>query len=310
MIRKLLIDANHLAGRSWGAMGDLQTKDGRWSGAIFGFLRGLSYVHKQTLIPYDSMVACWDGGRSAVRKTLYPEYKGGRGLDEDATEEDIARAESYYEQLREIYHCLAICGVPQVRVNGMEADDIASMLSGFYREHGNEVIIYSGDGDFHQLVEKYVKIWDPKRELCEESDILKKWDVDRTDDILFLRALTSDPSDNIFGIKSVGPVRAKLILKHTQRTGSVFEWTINTPSEDLPKKEQTALKYAHSGLDIIKRNLSLMYLPRSLEEGLSYYNSSQIQGVLEELSAVAEPNIPALMAFFEKWDIRDVYLNV
>ena len=73
-------------------MPEMATVDEVRTGAIFGFLKGISWCRYQTKIPLFQTVVFWDGGRAEERMSLYPDYKGGRSMEKEDRED-------YYRQI-------------------------------------------------------------------------------------------------------------------------------------------------------------------------------------------------------------------
>ena len=280
----LLVDGNHLASRCrFSKVAQLATSDGRPSGIIYGFLQGLNYAAKMLKVAPENVIVVWDGGRSQSRMNLYPEYKRRKELTQEKKDE----LSVYYSQIDSLREVLPGLGVRDVRVLGTEADDVISILSNF---DSRPVTVFSGDKDFHQLVSDRVSIFDPKKDLVTKKDILEKWGVKRATDILLLRALVGDTSDNIPGVPSIGEKRARMI--------------VNRNGDDKVSTVEKYTKVCEENLEIIGRNLELMRLPKSSEE--AGFSDEQKESLLEQVTKRGRRDTLAFVRFCQKWELKEL----
>lgn len=284
----LLIDANNLAARCHHAQNDLSTANGTKTGAIYGSLRGISWVRNTLKIPLYAVVLIWDGGHSSVRKLAYPEYKKGRKLNTPNTPEQEADSKAYRWQLEKLREILAHTEVKQVQVPGVEADDLISVFAALLKQDGHAITVFSGDNDMHQLAD-IVTIFDPKKEVMSDGDILKKWKLNDLADIALKKAMWGDSSDNIKGVPGVGDKRASIACCFLKaEAGRVVKKNEDADGGDarLVEKILTGVFCEHSdkGLckeckkekepkttsfkSIVERNLVLMDLPRTWDDSL------------------------------------------
>lgn len=297
-MRRLLIDGNHLAGRCWATMGELTTSQGKYSGVLFGFLNGLSYIKHETEIDYPEIYICWDAGRCAKRMEIYPEYKGGR-VSDTPTEQEIEKRLAYKEQLRALGEVLEYVGCRQVRVGGVEADDLIGILSKDFENQGLDTIIYSGDKDMHQLASERTKIFDPKAGLRDLKTLLADWQLPSTKHVLYYKVMTGDPSDNISGIGGFGDVKARKILSVMDFKDDEVIWTTPYP----PGISKLVDKYKERS-DIIKRNLSLVRLPRTWQD--SYYSLDQGIEALQQTLTQPKRSEIKFVAFCRAWELTSI----
>lgn len=277
-MRYLLVDSGHLVGRCAAVAQQLMTTGGIPTGTVHAFLRGLSFVRNQQKVDYKQLVCCWDGGRSEYRKKLYPEYKSGRGPAEP-TEDDIRRREEHYTQVGILRKMLGHLGCKQVWVKGVEADDIIGILATLYVDMGHDVIVYSGDYDFHQLVSPHVRILAPKDDTPKgERDIFFKWNVGSIEEILLTKAIIGDTSDAIKGVHGVGPKKCEQVLQYVKL---VNKYDVEFNSLVNSEKERKILETCKASIDIIRRNLKLVTIPRTFEE--CPYSLEQQEEIMKQL---------------------------
>ena len=293
-MRRILIDGNHLTGRCNATLSEMTTSRGVPSGVVYGFLRGLHYLHLEHNVDYPEITVCWDRGRSEKRMALYPEYKANRTKDQTPEQEQAYI--QYVKQIHALQGVLDTIGCRQVYAQKVEADDLVGIFSRHYSECGETVLIYSGDHDMHQLVTENIKILDPKKGILDVDAIEKHWGV-KVWMIPELKAVMGDSSDNIAGVKGLGPVRARLFLQY-----------YDCPLKDIPAKDQKYVKLARDNYSIIERNLLLMKIPRSWEE--SFYTEDQALEAMECL--LNSGQLRDERKFFEflyAWELNSILEN-
>ncbi len=206
--RYLLIDGNALVHRAFHALPGLTTKDGKPTGAVFGFLTIFLKAMKD--IKATHVAAAFDLAGPTFRHEKYKEYKGTR----------VKAAQELYDQIPVIKDVLRTMNVPIYEKQGYEADDVLGTLSKQLHDssHENaEIYILTGDMDTLQLVNGKVKVYTPRKGLTdtviydgravrERYGLLPSQMVD-------YKALRGDPSDNIPGVKGVGEKTAASIIK-------------------------------------------------------------------------------------------------
>jgi len=280
--RILLVDGNNLAARSFFAMPELATTDEIRTGAILGFIKGLSWVRYKTKVPLFQTVVLWDGGHAEFRKKLYPDYKAGRSMQKEDRED-------YYRQMDVIRQLLKVSGCRQIKVDGVEADDLISIFGEFLRKQGDSSIIYSADGDFHQLASRSCQIFDPHASLLGPPDFQKKWGVP-IEKILLKKCLVGDSSDNIKGVPKIGDKRANIVcaylgIQHnlpSSKSGKDPHHTWRVTKEKLGWSEADG-KWIELALEnklLINRNIRLMRLPLRWER--THYTEDQALDALNQ----------------------------
>lgn len=169
-----------------------------------------TYFYTQTILKLcnkkpDYLAFCIDSNRKTLFRTdLYPAYKANRG---DADEE-------LSSQLKRCLEISKLLGIQVIQVSKYEADDIIATLASKYEDQV-ECTIFSSDKDLHQLVDSKIRLFDLlKDQYITESDILSRWKVPASQ-LVDLRSLIGDSSDNLKGVPGIGPKRAlELILKY------------------------------------------------------------------------------------------------
>jgi DNA polymerase I len=197
----LLIDGSGYIFRAYYAVAPLTTKSGFPTNALFGYSRMLLKLLRDA--GTDHIVVAFDRGKDTFRTQMYPQYKANR----EACPEDLLQQMPYFREISEAL------GLKIVEQDNFEADDLIGTLTKRLHEGGYEVEIISGDKDLMQLVAPGVSVYDSMRdkrysapEVREKLGVLPEQVID------FL-ALTGDSSDNVPGIKGVGPKTAVQLLE-------------------------------------------------------------------------------------------------
>ena len=225
----VLVDGHSLAYRAFHALPpDLQTSKGELTNAVFGFASMLLSVLLEERPDY--AIVTFDKGPS-FRVREYPEYKAHREK----------MPEEMRGQMQRVREFVAALGIPVVEVEDYEADDLLGTLSRQAAEAGIDTVIVTGDRDALQLVDDHVTVLTSGRRF---SDTLRFDPVavrEKTglepQQLVDLKALLGDKSDNIPGVRGVGEKGATTLLKQYGSLEGVY-----THLEELPPRTQQALK--------------------------------------------------------------------
>lgn len=238
--------------------------NGQPVGGIVGFLRMMKNIISD--VRPARVIVAWDGkGGSAKRRGVYSAYKAGRKPrlnreygDDESVDAAKANMQLQHRKLREY---LDLLGCAQVEVEGCEADDIIGYLcSGFYPER-NKVVV-STDQDFFQLVDPKTIVYSPTRKLYLTNKNFLEQEKVLPENYIYFKSLNGDGSDNLDGIKGLGP---KTIVKFfpvlAERQTSFEE--LNEMGRSLKPKGTREKEILRSLLDqweVITKNFSLMQL--------------------------------------------------
>jgi DNA polymerase-1 len=208
-----LLDGNSIAYRAFFALPpDLATRDGQVTNAAYGFTRMLIKLlgdHNP-----DSVVVAWDVSRQTFRSTEYPAYKAQRESAPDG----------FRSQLPLITAVLDVLEIPQLRLEGYEADDLIASISEQAAKAGWEVLLVTGDRDAFQLIDDHLKVLYTRRGItdvvvADEGYVAERYGI-RPDQYVEYAALRGDTSDNLPGVPGVGEKTAtKLVAEHGNLEG-------------------------------------------------------------------------------------------
>ncbi len=213
MDKFVLIDGNSLLNRAFYAMSVFTTKDGLPTNGIFGFLKLLfKIIHDEKP---DLLTVAFDLHAPTFRHKMYPDYKGTR---KPMPEELVVQVPVLKDLLRAM-------GISIVEKEGFEADDLIGTLSCAFED--TEVLIFTGDRDSYQLVGDHVSVCFTKRgvsvtDRIEKANFFKKTELRYPSQIIEEKALMGDSSDNIPGVRGIGPKSARDLLAKYETLDGVY----------------------------------------------------------------------------------------
>jgi len=241
--RLLIIDGHAYAYRAFHAIRGLRSPSGRPTNAIYGFVKMLAKM-RSALEP-THLIVVWDGGLSAERVSVLPEYKAQRPEMPD----DLK------PQLDEIAGYLRAAGVASFCREGVEADDYIACLARRAAAAGMTVVIASADKDFMQLVSARIGLLNPNDKsetVWTDAQVRAKSGVEPSQVVDWL-SLTGDGVDNIPGVSGVGPKTAAELLKQFGSVAQLYARLDGVKSEKL----RAALRDAAG---VVRRNQGLVRL--------------------------------------------------
>jgi DNA polymerase-1 len=230
----------------------MQTRAGVCTGGALGFLKTLSFSLHRTRARQVLLV--WDAGRSARRLQLWPGYKQGR--KHEANGFDYAGAlQTSFALLREVAPRLAL---RTLEVRGREADDVLSWCARLLAGQGKSVLVLSEDLDLCQLVGANVVVYRPMADEFVHADrFFARFGVE-PDEWLLYRAIVGDRSDNIPGVRGVGPVRLKACLDHLRATSGSPAVSRRMLREHCQGSSSKVLVRVAEEWETVRRNLRLI----------------------------------------------------
>lgn len=217
MKRLVVIDGKSVFYRGYFAMPNLTLKDGTPIGGVFGFASIAIEIIKQ--LEPDYIAVAWDikGTSISKRIEIYPEYKAGR----------VKPPEDFYAQLPALREVLNAFNWPLYELDHYEADDIIGTFSVQAAEKDIETCVVSGDYDMLQLISPHTSVYITKKggmDLTRYDDaaFLDKYGV-RVNQFVDYKALVGDTSDNIPGVRKIGPKAAQSLLGQYSTLQGVYD---------------------------------------------------------------------------------------
>ena len=198
-----LIDGSGYIFRAFFAIQYLTTRSGFPTNALYGFTKMLLKLLEAA--DSDHVLMIFDSGRETFRTEMYPLYKANR----EECPEDLKKQMPFF---RDISKAL---GLKILELPGYEADDIIATLANKLEKEKIETVIVSADKDLMQLVGDHTHVWDTMRDKRYRAPEVKEKFGVLPDKVVEVLGLMGDTSDNIPGVKGVGPkTAAQLIEKY------------------------------------------------------------------------------------------------
>ena len=274
----LVIDGSSLIHRAFFALPPLMTKQGLHTGAVYGLCNMLLKLLGDLQPTY--MAVAFDKSRKTFRTELYADYKGQR----KPTPSELS------EQFPLAMKVLGTMGIPTLELDNYEADDIIGTFA-VHAPEDVEVIIVTGDRDELQLVDTRTKVYYTKRgisdiQIFDEAEFAANYEGLVPKQLIELKGLMGDASDNIPGVPGVGPKTALKLIKEygdvetvlgniDKVSGKVLKAKLadNKESALLSKKLATICTEAPVDTDIAKYTLApLREEARTLLQDLEFRN--------------------------------------
>lgn len=278
--RLVLIDGNAILHRAYHALPPLTTPDGSVVNAVYGFTSMILKIFTD-LAPTHLAVA-FDRAAPTFRKKIFTEYQAQRPKMEDAL----------VSQIEKVHAVVRAMGIPIYELDGYEADDVIGTITAQCQI--NEIIIVTGDRDMLQLVQdEKVFLYMPTKGLSEaklygEKEVVERLGVKPTQ-VVELKALIGDASDNYPGVAGIGP---KTAVELVMRFGSIEAMykkikgdkgdiikLSETVKEKLLKGEESA-RMSHD-LATIRRDVSIAFILD--DAAVTSLDTPEARKLLEEL---------------------------
>jgi DNA polymerase-1 len=248
-----LVDGSSYLYRAFFALPPLTASDGAPTGALLGVLNMLNKLLKEENPELIAVVM--DAPGRTFRDDLFDQYKAHRPPMPDDLRAQVAP----------LIEAIPALGLPLLRIEGVEADDVIGTLAERASAAGHEVVISTGDKDMAQLVNDRITLvntmFDTK---LDRAGVKAKFDV-LPEQIVDYLALVGDSSDNIPGVPKVGPkTAAKWLAEHGSAEGIVANAAAITGKVGESLRDNLATLELSRKLATIRRDLELPHAPAAL----------------------------------------------
>lgn len=272
----VLIDGNSIAYRAFFALPLLNNQKGVYTNAVYGFSTMLFKIIEEEKPTH--MLVAFDAGKTTFRHKTYSEYKGGR----QKTPPELS------EQFPLVRELLDAFNISRYEAENYEADDIIGTLAKQAGEKEDwEVKIYSGDKDLLQLISDKVTVILTKKGITN----VEAYDIAHLDEvygitpkqIIDMKGLMGDSSDNIPGVPGIGE---KTALKLLKEFGTVEE-VLSSIDQISGKKMKERLEENREQA-LMSKELATIFVDVPLEESFDQYTfgeyeTNKVVGLLKEL---------------------------
>lgn len=266
MEKLVVIDGNSILNRAfYGIMSSkmLQTADGTYTNAVYGFLAIMFKLFEDINPEY--LAVAFDVKHPTKRHEMYKEYKGTRkGMPDELA-----------AQMPIIKKVLEAMNIKVVEMPGYEADDILGTLAKYTEKQGKEVILLTGDRDSFQLASDKITIRIPRTkagktetEDFNRNKILEVYGLEPKQ-LIEVKGLMGDTSDNIPGVPGVGEKTALNLIKEFETIDNIYSKLEN--GEQVAKGKLKENLENNKDLAILSRELGRIDIEAPIEKELSKY---------------------------------------
>ena len=208
------------------------------------------------------MVFCYDRKEPSFRHEMYTEYKAHR----TEMPEDLVQQMPYLKQVA------GLLGIPSLEIPTYEADDLIGTLTHLGLKNKMEVYIVSGDKDFGQLIAPGVLLYDTMKNVKYDVDGVKeKWGI-RPDQFIDYLALVGDSSDNIPGVKGIGPKGAISLLDQFTSLEDIYKNIDQVSSKSVKEKLISSKENA-----FLSKKLATICIDCEVDQNIENYKITSYQ---------------------------------
>ena len=269
----VLIDGSSYLYRAFHALPNLSNSKGEPTGALHGVLNMIAKLVREQ--PQAKVIVVFDAPGKTFRDEIYADYKATRPPMPDELR----------SQVEPILDAVQAMGLPLLRVEGVEADDVIGTFCQTGTDAGKTILVSTGDKDLAQLVNDDVTLVNTMDDSRLDRDaVKKKFDV-WPEQIVDYLALVGDTSDNIPGVPKVGPKTAAKWLNEYDSVDGIIEH-----AEDIGGKIGESLR----------DNIDQLRLSRELAR---IRTDCDLPLTLDDIEKT-EANIDRLREIFSRYDLR------
>lgn len=276
MAKKLvLIDGNSIAYRAFFALPLLNNDKGIHTNAVYGFTMMLMRILEDE-DPSHILVA-FDAGKTTFRHKTFTEYKGGR----QKTPPELSEQFPFIRDLLDAYQ------IPRYELENYEADDIIGTLSLQAEQEGFEVKVISGDKDLTQLSSEHTTVGITRKGITDIEEytpehIREKYGLS-PGQIIDMKGLMGDSSDNIPGVPGVGEKTAIKLLKEFETLENLLGSIDRVSGQKLKEKLEE-----HKDLAVMSKELATITREAPVEVkvedvGYSGYDQAKVVSLFKDL---------------------------
>lgn len=283
MSKLIVVDGNSIVNRAfYGIMGSkmLQTADGTYTNAVYGFL-AILFKELDEVKP-DYIAVAFDLKAPTARHKMYDGYKANRkGMPEELA-----------AQMPILKDVLRAMNITIIEKEGYEADDILGTLSRIGENSGLDVVLLTGDRDSFQLATDKVSIYIPRTkagktetEIFNRDKVLEVYGVEPKQ-MIEVKGLQGDTSDNIPGVPGIGEKTALSLVKKYGTIDHLYE-CVESNTDDLKGKQREKIA-ENKDLAMLSKTLGTINLETPIDQSIDdlkmkEWNKSEVYKIFKEL---------------------------
>ncbi len=283
MSKLIVVDGNSIVNRAfYGIMGSkmLQTADGTYTNAVYGFL-AILFKELEEINP-EYIAVAFDLKAPTARHKMYDGYKANRkGMPDELA-----------AQMPILKNVLKAMNITIIEKEGYEADDILGTLSVMAEKQGIDVALLTGDRDSFQLATDKVSIYIPRTkngktetDIFDRNKVLEVYGVEPKQ-MIEVKGLQGDTSDNIPGVPGIGEKTALSIVKEYGTIEKLYEM-IEAETDNLKGKQREKIA-ENKELAILSKTLGTINLEAPVEKNIDdlkiqEWNRSEVLKIFKEL---------------------------
>ena len=283
-MKLLLVDGNSILNRAFYGVKGLETSFGFATNAIFGFYNTIDKILKED--SYTHLVAAFDLKAKTFRHKEYELYKANRKK----------MPQELFLQLEEVKKMLKFMGFNICEVEGFEADDVLGSFCKLFSDSGIKSVIATGDRDSFQLINKdvLVRLSTNKEAIYyDEKKIFEKYGL-TPQELIEVKALMGDASDNIPGVKGIGEKTALKLILQKKSVEEVFNDVKNLDVSSRVKN--LLLADGAKEMCFLSKRLGTIVLDVPLEKDTDLYLKKEVEK-------------KELIEFFKKFELNKILNN-
>ncbi|MBM0045919.1 DNA polymerase I [Anaerococcus sp. mt242] len=274
----MLIDGSSLIFRAFFALPNLTNNDGVMTNGVYGFLT----MYQNAFDKYnpDSVLVAFDRSSKTFRHEEFKDYK--------ATRDKMPSELSYqFGILKDILDSMKVA---YTDLDGFEADDIVGTYADMGQDAGYEVVIITGDRDYLQLVDEHITVYLTKKGISDMveynlSTIKEEYGL-TPQQLIDVKGLQGDKSDNIPGVDGIGPKKA---VGYIQKYGSIEGLYEHIDEISGKKTKQTLID-----------SESIAYMSKKIG---TIVKNAPVEIALSDLQ-LTDPDYPTLKEKFSKYNFN------
>ncbi|MCI8336307.1 MAG: DNA polymerase I [Peptococcaceae bacterium] len=280
MDKFLLVDGSSLLHRAFYALPVLTTQGGEYTNAVYGFIMMLNKVISQEQPDY--LCVTFDKSRHTFRTEKYADYKGTR-------KETPSELKPQFQLVKEVLDALSI---HWEELDGYEGDDILGTLAAWGKTENMVNHILTGDRDLLQLINGHTTVYLTKKGITDiraydEAALLEQYALSPAQ-IIDMKALMGDSSDNIPGVAGIGEKTATKLLHEFGDLNSIYERIDEVKPEKLKEKLVTGKEVAY-----LSRELATILCEVPMEKS-------------RDLFAFRQPDYEKLVSLYQRLEFHSL----